>query len=173
MLFPTLPSSSLFLYSVSSWLLPPFSAFPSFFHSFPLPSPTTSLSLHLPLLPFSHFPHTQLALPPSLVVFSHFIFSHWSTCNAGDLGSIPGLERFPGERKGYPFQYSGLDNSMACIVHGVTKCLTWLSDFHFHMSFHKTKLWLSTISIYISKGNGKTQSLFSYTSGDLSSLFDT
>ena len=35
-----------------------------------------------------------------------------STCNAGDLGSIPGLRRSPGEGKGYPLQYSGLENSM-------------------------------------------------------------
>ena len=35
-----------------------------------------------------------------------------STCNAGDLGSIPGLGRFPGERKDYPLQYAGLENSM-------------------------------------------------------------
>jgi len=35
-----------------------------------------------------------------------------STCNAGDLGSIPGLGRSPGEGKGYPLQYSGLENSM-------------------------------------------------------------
>ena len=38
-----------------------------------------------------------------------------STCSAGDLGSIPGLGRSPGEGKGYPFQYSGLENSMDCI----------------------------------------------------------
>ena len=41
-----------------------------------------------------------------------------SACNAGDLGSIPGLGRSPGEGKGYPLQYSGLENSMVCIVHG-------------------------------------------------------
>ena len=35
-----------------------------------------------------------------------------STCNAGDLGSIPGLGRSPGEGNGYPLQYSGLENSM-------------------------------------------------------------
>ena len=35
-----------------------------------------------------------------------------SACNAGDLGSIPGLGRFPGEGKGHPFRYSGLENSM-------------------------------------------------------------
>ena len=39
----------------------------------------------------------------------------------GDLGSIPGLGRSPGEGKGYPLQYSGLENSMDCIVYGVTK----------------------------------------------------
>ena len=42
-----------------------------------------------------------------------------SASNAGDPGSIPGLGRFLGERKGYPLQYSGLKNSMDCIVHGV------------------------------------------------------
>ena len=42
-----------------------------------------------------------------------------SACNAGDLGSIPGLGRSPGEGKGYPLLYSGLENSMDCIVHGV------------------------------------------------------
>ena len=41
-----------------------------------------------------------------------------SACNAGDLGSIPGLGRFPGEGKDYPLQYSVLENSMDCIVHG-------------------------------------------------------
>ena len=46
------------------------------------------------------------------------------TCNAGDLGSIPGLGRSPGERKGYPLQYSGLENSMDCIVPGVAKSQT-------------------------------------------------
>ena len=49
-------------------------------------------------------------------------------------GSIPGLARSPGEGKGYPLQYSGVENSMDCIVHGVTKSQTGLSDFHFH--FH-------------------------------------
>ena len=44
-----------------------------------------------------------------------------SACNAGDLGLIPGLGRSPGEGKGYPPQYSGLENSMDCIVHGVAK----------------------------------------------------
>ena len=44
-----------------------------------------------------------------------------STCNAGDLGSIPGLGRSPGEGKGYSLQYFGLENSMDCIVRGVAE----------------------------------------------------
>ena len=47
-----------------------------------------------------------------------------STCNAGDTGSIPGLGRSPGEGKGYPLQYSGLENSLDCIVHVVPKIWT-------------------------------------------------
>ena len=54
-----------------------------------------------------------------------------STCNAGDLGSVPELGRSPGEGKGYPLQYSGLENSMDHIVHGVAESQTQLSDFHF------------------------------------------
>ena len=50
-----------------------------------------------------------------------------SAYNMGDLGLIPGLGRSPGEGKGYPLQYSGLENSMDCIVHGVTKSQTRLS----------------------------------------------
>jgi len=38
-----------------------------------------------------------------------------SACNVGDLGLIPGLGRSPGEGKGYPLQYSGLEKSMDCI----------------------------------------------------------
>ena len=40
-------------------------------------------------------------------------------CGAGDLGSIPGLGRSLEKGKGYPLHYSGLENSMDCIVHGV------------------------------------------------------
>ena len=54
-----------------------------------------------------------------------------SACSAGDLGSIPGLGRFPGEGNGYPLQYSDLENSMDCVVHGVAKSWIQLSDFHF------------------------------------------
>ena len=45
-----------------------------------------------------------------------------SACNAGDLGSVPELGSYPGEGKGYPLQYSGLENSMDCIAHGVADC---------------------------------------------------
>ena len=54
-----------------------------------------------------------------------------SACNAGDLGLIPRLGRSPEEGKGYPLQYSGLENSMNCIVHGVAKNRTQLSSFIF------------------------------------------
>ena len=67
-----------------------------------------------------------------------------SACNAGDLGSIPGLGRSPGEGKGYPLQYSGLKNSMDCMVQVVTKSRTQLTNFHFHWVFqqkhHRLKL---------------------------------
>ena len=56
-----------------------------------------------------------------------------SACCAGDLGSIPGLGRSPGEGKGYPLQYSGLENSRECVDYEVAKSWTPLSDFHFHI----------------------------------------
>ena len=65
-----------------------------------------------------------------------------SSGNMGKLGSIPGLGRSPGEGKGYPLQYSGLENSMDrgawwATVHGVSKNRTWLSNFHFHcLEYH-------------------------------------
>ena len=54
-----------------------------------------------------------------------------SVCNEGDLGSIPGLGRSPGEGNNYPLQYSGLKNSMDYAVHGVANSQTQLSHFHF------------------------------------------
>ena len=56
-----------------------------------------------------------------------------SDCNEGDLGSIPGLGRSPRKGIGCTFWYSGLENSMDCIVHGVTKSQTQLSDFHIYI----------------------------------------
>ena len=60
-----------------------------------------------------------------------------SAYNVGDLGLIPALGRSPGEGNGYPLQYSDLENSMDCIVHGVTKSQTWLNNFHFHLPEQK------------------------------------
>ena len=54
-----------------------------------------------------------------------------SACNAGDLGSIPGLGRSPGEKKGYPLLVLWPGESMNCVVHGVAKNWTRLSDFRF------------------------------------------
>ena len=67
-----------------------------------------------------------------VLVCSLFQSQKESTCNAGDLGSIPG--KSPGEGKGNPLQCSGMENSMNCIVHGVVKSRTQLSNFHFLFS---------------------------------------
>ena len=83
--------------------------------------------------------------PPVFLGFPCDSAGKESICNMGDMGSIlwvrslgsslpiPGIGRSPGEGKGYPLQYSGLENSMDCvyIVHGVTKS-QWLSNFHLH-----------------------------------------
>ena len=53
-----------------------------------------------------------------------------SACNAGDLGSIPGLGRSPGEGTGYPLQNSGLENAMDYTDRGIAESQTRLSDFH-------------------------------------------
>ena len=52
-----------------------------------------------------------------------------STCDARDVGSISGWGRIPGEGKGYPLQYSGLENAMDCIIHGVAKTQSQLCVF--------------------------------------------
>ena len=68
-----------------------------------------------------------------------------STFYAGDLGSIPGLGRSPGEEYGYPLQYSGLENSIdrgawQATVHGVAKSWIRLSDFPFLLLYIKWAL---------------------------------
>ena len=55
-----------------------------------------------------------------------------STCSVEDLGSIPGLGRSPGERKGHPLQYSGLENSTDSIIYGVGE-----SDMTGRLSLHR------------------------------------
>ena len=68
---------------------------------------------------FQRFPERNISQPvpavnyPFMKDFSLFAGKE-STCNVGDLGSIPGLGRSPGEGKGYPLQYSSLENSMDC-----------------------------------------------------------
>ena len=90
------------------------------------------LSIYLSSIPRPYLSwEKEIFPPPAPQGFSCGSAAKESTCNAADLGSIPGLERSPGEGKGYALQYSGLENSMDCIVHGVTKSLTRLSDIHF------------------------------------------
>ena len=74
-----------------------------------------------------------------------------SACNAGDLGSIPGSGRSPGEGNGNPFQYSCLENPMdggawRATVHGVAKSRTRLSDFTFTFHFHALEEEMATRS---------------------------
>ena len=68
-----------------------------------------------------------------------------SSHNAGDLGSVLGLGRPPGKGKGYPLQYSGLENPMDCIVHGVVKSWTRLSDFHFTSLHFSVSQWICLV----------------------------
>ena len=71
---------------------------------------------------------SHLTLDMQLLEHSSHLVIHTlvkeSACNLGDLGLIPGLGRCPGEEKSHPLQYSGLENSMDCIVHGVAK--SWI-----------------------------------------------
>ena len=65
-----------------------------------------------------------------LICFPDSSVGKESACSAGDPGLVPGSGRSAGEGIGYPLQYSGLKNSMDCMVHGVAKSQTRLSDFH-------------------------------------------
>ena len=94
---------------------------------------------------------------PVFLVFSCGSAGKESACNAGDLGSIPGLGRSPGEGKGYPFQYSGLENFMDCIVHGVAKSRTRLSNFDFLSFLLVTALAYDLILVEL---EGRPHSLF-------------
>ena len=72
-----------------------------------------------------------------------------STCNEGDLDLIPWLGRSPGEGKGYPLQYSGLENSMDCIVQGVIKSWTQLRSFQFHKGKESEKKIHMYVCVYM------------------------
>ena len=76
----------------------------------------------------------QALLPIQHLLFPGGSDCEESTCNAGHLGSIPGLGRSPGEGKGYPLRCFGLEHFMYCMVHGVAKSWTRLNNFHFHFS---------------------------------------
>ena len=69
-----------------------------------------------------------------------------SACNAGDPSSIPELGRSPGDGKGYPLQYSGLENSMDYTVRAVAKSQTRLGDFTFTFHFHALEKAMATHS---------------------------
>ena len=69
----------------------------------------------------------------SIYLWGFLIVGKGHACNAGDLGSIPGLERSPGEGNGNPLQYSCLESTLErggwqATVHGVAKSQTQLSD---------------------------------------------
>ena len=95
----------------------------------------------------------RVLLKPSLKDFEHSLTSMVGfpcgsahkeyICNVGYLGSIPGLGRSPGEGKTYPLQYSGLENNRDCIVCGVAKSRTRLSNFHF---FTTSATWEARLS---------------------------
>ena len=96
-----------------------------------VPSPLSSTFTCLPTEKFPEPCHGFLGRLHSLLGFPGGSAGKESTCIEGNLGLIPGWGRFPGERKGYPLQYSGLENSMDCVVHRVTKRWTRLSDLNF------------------------------------------
>jgi len=78
------------------------------------------------------------------------------SCNVGDLGSIPGLGRSPGEGNSYTLQYSCLESSLdrgawQVTVHGVTKSQTQVNEFHFHFSLVLETLW----EIFLTSGNNE------------------
>ena len=83
-----------------------------------------------------HIRWRRARLPtPVFLVFPCGSAGKASACNAGDLGSIPGLGRSPGEGKGYPLEDSGLENFMDYLAHRVPRSRTRLSDFHLPLSY--------------------------------------
>ena len=97
---------------------------------FPHPSQVTivhDLILYPVTLPIPHLVFENALLKPlgSLAHLPGGSDGKESTCNAGDLGSIPGLGRSPGEGHGNPLQYSRLENPMDCIVYEPPHFLPW------------------------------------------------
>ena len=89
----------------------------------------------------------------TICLFPQTGFPYGSAGKESTLDSIPGLGRSPGERKGYPLQYSALENSMDSVVHGVAKSWTQLSDFHFHIIDSMYKIQVTSENILYSTGN--------------------
>ena len=85
-------------------------------------------------------------------VVSRFLSLLWASLVAQLVKNLPAMretwvqslswEDSPGERKGYPFQYSGLENSMDCRVYGIAKSRTRLSNFHFHFTYSRHKFFI-------------------------------
>ena len=75
-----------------------------------------------------------------------------SACNAGDLGSIPGLGRPPGEGNGYSLQDSGLEKSMDRIVHGVTNSQTGMSPKDILINVSAKTLFMLTSVLFPKEG---------------------
>ena len=92
-----------------------------------------------------------------------------SASSEGDLGSVPELGRSPEEGKGYPLQYSGLENSIDCIVHGVAKSWTRLSDFNFHFLLFGMPCRAHNMSVpsKLSVDNTPSKKLFSDSAKDI------
>ena len=98
---------------------------------------------------YSHQTSNCLHLPQEVrAEFWHNLYVTWKcmgfpsgsagkepACNAGGLCSIPGLGRSPGEGTATNSSILGLENSMGCIVYGVSKSRTRMSDFHVHYLF--------------------------------------
>ena len=105
---------------------------------------------------FEFIPMTNLHLFFSVLLYCHLneisgfpcgSAGKESTCNAGDLGSIPGLGRSPGEGKGYPLQYSGLENSVDESMGLKTVGHNWetFTSLHFtsnEISRNRTNVWM-------------------------------
>ena len=82
----------------------------------------------------------------------------WASLVAQLIKNLPAMQetwvgKIPWRRKGYPLQYSSLENSMDYIVHGLTKSQTWLSDFHFQNGVHDFSV-LCCVMFYVTSRNG-------------------
>ena len=91
-----------------------------------------------------------------------------STCNARDLSLIPRLERSPGEGKGYPLQYFGVENSMDCIVHGVTESQTQRNDFYFTLVAQWQRIHLSKQEMWVRSWGWEMATHFSILAWEIS-----